>query len=220
MLSITSVLMVNLYFSRYITSVTCFHFESQFYFKDKSKMKQITQTLQTIQAPRSWNCGVYCNRRSDCRGFNYNSDIQECQLLMWPDNETMISEGHSVWFKRITCTDNPCENGGSCRDRPGYIHQYKCDCLQGWCGRRCEELHYNGTDNTCFWLYDLMILSVSTPDECMRRCLDRPLCKSTAFNNDLNSCYLKTKDHTEIDLTPGCYGLIYAYYYPLKECYN
>ncbi|XP_022239817.1 sushi, nidogen and EGF-like domain-containing protein 1 [Limulus polyphemus] len=135
---------------------------------------------------------------------------------MWPENETMVAEGHSVWFKRITCADQPCENGGSCRDRPGYIHQYKCDCSQGWCGRRCEKLHYNVTRRHCILGGDISSKYMSSPEECLKWCLQTTGCKATGYSS-LKYCHLELNDHTKTSLS---YCIGYDYYYPLKECNN
>ncbi|XP_076307058.1 uncharacterized protein LOC143223246 isoform X2 [Tachypleus tridentatus] len=208
---VTSLLMIGLFFTSYLVLVNCLQFNSEFYFEDKNDRKQTTQIVHATQAPRHRNCGIHCNRRSDCQGFNYNPDTQECQLLMWPDNQTIVAEGYS-----ITCADNPCENGGTCQDRQRHIEQYKCDCSQGWCGRRCEELHYNITLNYCTLGGDITSKRVASPEDCLRWCLQTSGCKSIdIFTN--NDCYLNVNDHTETSLS---YWSGFSHYYPLKECNN
>ncbi|XP_076308786.1 uncharacterized protein LOC143224258 [Tachypleus tridentatus] len=216
MFSVTSALMISLYITSDVILVSCQQLDSEFYFKEKNNMKQTTQTLHTTQAPQTWNCGIYCNRKNDCKGFNYNPDTQECQLLVWPDNQTVVAEGYSVWFKRITCADQPCENGGTCRDRPENVPLYKCDCSQGWCGRRCQELHYNVTHKACIVGGDITFKTMSSAEECLRWCLQTAGCKSAGFGT-LEDCHLEKNDHTTTSLS-NCNT--YDYYYPLKECNN
>ena len=33
------------------------------------------------------------------------------------------------------CADNPCQNGGICKDG---INDFTCNCNPGWKGRKCE----------------------------------------------------------------------------------
>ncbi|XP_076322152.1 uncharacterized protein LOC143231505 [Tachypleus tridentatus] len=215
------VLMYVLVLIAFLIQLNCAHFTSELYIKLKNNTEQNTKILILTKRSRSWYCSLLCNRNTMCRGFNYNSITNDCQLLEWPTDETIISEDFSVFFRKMTCADQPCENQGSCQDRTNDIYHFKCNCPRGWCGRRCEKLHYNVTVDACILGNDLSSPPVTTPEECVEVCLITTGCKASAFNHKYNTCTLEQKDHTEATLAPGCMGLTgYSYYYPIKVCDN
>ncbi|XP_076357027.1 uncharacterized protein LOC143250434 [Tachypleus tridentatus] len=193
-------------------------FTSELYTLKFSKAKQQQNILTTTQAPCSWQCGTLCNRRGECRGFNYQKTTQECQLLEWPNNQVGTVEDASVYFKKISCAALPCENGGTCHE---VNNEFRCECSRGWCGVKCGDPHFNVTTDTCIWGYDLVVRAIDTEEGCARKCLQNSLCKSWGFSRDDNYCYVKSVDHTTVSLTPGCYTLSnLLYFYPLKGCVN
>ena len=53
---------------------------------------------------------------------------------------------HDDFFFSISLTGSPCEHGGTCVNMPG---SYRCDCLPGFKGRRCEMNINECESNPC-----------------------------------------------------------------------
>ena len=58
------------------------------------------------------------------------------------------------WVSALTadindCSQNPCHNGGSCRD---LVNDFYCDCKNGWKGKTCHSRKWGPAETlACVW---------------------------------------------------------------------
>ncbi|KAK3873150.1 hypothetical protein Pcinc_021789, partial [Petrolisthes cinctipes] len=57
--------------------------------------------------------------------------------LVWPGSPHVTRAEHVSECSSSPCFSLPCLNGGSCR--PTHDNQFKCLCIQGYAGERCED---------------------------------------------------------------------------------
>ncbi|XP_076308822.1 uncharacterized protein LOC143224310 [Tachypleus tridentatus] len=170
-------------------------------YQTSSYVKMHVNQLLSSSSPifptqKDWTCSKICGRFGlDCRGFNYWPNTKTCQLLNWSDPEVLVEEsGTEVYMKQITCEDNPCYNEGTCVNKPAQAYKFKCICPIGWCGIRCNQLHYGYVHSTCISGLDLKRVDGQPIEECFRGCLSYPGCKSVDYFKLYLHCYYNDRN--------------------------
>lgn len=90
--------------------------------------------LERVMVSKSWACSAGFGTWSREQGRRWP---RESVALVAGKGPGAFSAGVSSLVPDINdCSQNPCHNGGSCRD---LVNDFYCDCKNGWKGKTCHS---------------------------------------------------------------------------------